>query len=187
MGRHGEAVEDLEQAHRLDPHSPMVGISLAVFGVVAGYYGIVSQRCQEILQRDPSSALAHLFLGLCYARQGDNARAITHCEKARKIGSGQLLHGAVLCNVYAMAGQRDSAERLLDELVAVEKQQYVRYMFLAQASAGLRKNKETLEWLEKAYEQRDPLLVFLKCDPRFEPLSHSARFRDLLGRIGLPN
>jgi len=186
MGRLDEAVEDLEQGHRLDPHSPTVGMALAIFGLVARCYGIASQRCQEILRSDPSSALAHLLLGLCYARQGDNARAITHCEKARKIGRG-LLHAAVLCNVYAMAGQRDSAERLLDEMVAAEKQQYVRYMFLAQASVSLRKDKETLEWLEKAYEQHDPLLVFLKCDPRFEPLSRSARFRDLLGRIGLPS
>ena len=187
MGRADEAVEDLEQGHRLDPHSQTVGMALAMVGLLARRYDTALQRCQEILQRDPSSALAHLVLGTCYAQKGDSARALTHCEKARKIGSGQILPAATLCSVYAMAGQRDSAERLLDELVAAEKQQYVRYMFLAQASVSLRKNKETLEWLKKAYEQRDPFLLFLKCDPRFELLSRSARFRDLLGRIGLPS
>jgi serine/threonine-protein kinase len=186
MGRPDGAVEDLEKAHRLDPHCPTVGMAYAIFGLFARRYESASQRCQEILQRDPSSALAHLVLGTCYAQKGDSARALTHCEKARDIGSGQILHATALCSVYAMAGQRDSAERLLDELVAAQKQQYVRYVFLAQASVSLRKNKETLEWLEKAYEQRDPLLVFLKCDPRFEPLARSARFRNLLGRIGLP-
>jgi hypothetical protein len=89
--------------------------------------------------------------------------------------------------MYTMAGQRNSAERLLDELVAAEKQQYVRYIYLAQAVVSLGINAQTLEWLEKVYEQRDPLLVFLKDDPRFDPLSGLPRFRNLLGRIGLPS
>jgi tetratricopeptide (TPR) repeat protein len=187
MGRADEAVEDMEQAHRLDPHSPTVGIALAIIGLFARRYDIASQCCQEILRRDPSSALAHLLLGTCYARKGENARALTHCQKARGISSGRMLPAAALCSVYAMAGRQDSAERLFDELVAMEKQQYMRYIFLAHASVGLRKDKETLEWLERAYVQRDPLLVFLKCDPRFEPLWGSTRFRDLVGRIGLPS
>jgi TolB-like protein/Flp pilus assembly protein TadD len=187
MGRPDEAVKDLEQAHRLDPHSPTVGMALAIVGLYARRYDIASQCCQEILRRDPSSTLAHLLLGTYYARKGENARALTHCLKARGISSGRMLPAATLCSVYAMAGQQDSAERLLDELVAMEKQQYVRYIFLAQASASLRKDKETLEWLERAYQQRDPLLVFLNSDRRFEPLSRSARFRDLLSRIGLPS
>jgi TolB-like protein/lipoprotein NlpI len=187
MGRPDEAVKDLEQAHRLDPHSPTVPMAYPIFEFLARRYDIASQRCREILRRDPSSALAHLVLGTCYAQKGDNARALTHCLKAREISSGHMLPAAALCSVYAMAGRQDSAERLFDELVAMEKQQYMRYIFLAHASAGLRKDKETLEWLEKAYQQRDPLLVFLKCDPRFALLSRSARFRDLLDRIGLPS
>ncbi|MBZ5543398.1 MAG: tetratricopeptide repeat protein [Acidobacteriia bacterium] len=187
MGRPEEAVEDLQQAHRLDPHSPAVGMAFAIFGLIARRYDLASERGQEMLRLDPSSALAHRVLGLCCAQKGDNECALTHCEKAREISTGQILHAATLCSVYAMAGQRDSAERLLDELVAAEKQQYVRYLFLAQASVSLRKNEETLEWLEKAYEQHDPLLVFLRADPRFDSLSRSPRFRGLLRRIGLPS
>jgi hypothetical protein len=62
----------------------------------------------------------------------------------------------------------------------------MRYVFLAHASVGLGDNHQTLEWLEKAYEQRDPFLVLLKADPRFDPLSSHPRFRNLLRRIGLP-
>ena len=187
MGRPDEVVKDLEQARRFDTHSPRVRAAYPIFEFLARRYDIASQSCHEILQRDPSSALAHVVLGACYVRKGDNGRALTHCEKAREISRGGNLAAAALCSVYAMAGQPDSAERLLDELVAVEKEQYMRYIFLAQASVSLRKNKETLKWLDMAYAQRDPLLVFLKCDPRFEPLSRSARFHDLLGRIGLPS
>src|SRR6266568_4813210 len=185
-GRRAEAVEDLKQAHRLDPYSSTIGMGYAIFGFLTGRYDLASERCEELLRRDPSSALAHLVLGIYYVLKGDNARAVTHCKKAEEIGRGQILCTSALCYAYSIAGQRDSAERLLGELVAAEKQQYVRYIFLAQAAVGLGINEQTLDWLEKAYEQHDPLLVFLKADPRFESMSRSPQFRELLSRIGLP-
>ncbi len=43
-----------------------------------------------------------------------------------------------------------------------------------------------MTWLERAYEERDPLMVQLKVDPRFDPLRSDPRFDDLLRRIGFP-
>jgi predicted Zn-dependent protease len=123
----------------------------------------------------------------CWAQKGDYARALTHCEKARALSQGQIIFTATLSSVYALAGRRTSAERLVQEMATMAKQQYVRYIFLAQAAVNLGNNERTLEWLEKAYEQHDLLLIFLKADPRYEPLSHSARFRNLVRRIGLPS
>jgi hypothetical protein len=45
---------------------------------------------------------------------------------------------------------------------------------------------EAFAWLEKAYEERDPQLTYLKAGRRFEPLRHDPRFRELVRRIGLP-
>jgi TolB-like protein/Flp pilus assembly protein TadD len=187
LNRPDEAVEELKQALRLDPLSPVIGSGLVVLGFFARSYDRAIEGCQKLLSHDASSALAHMILGVCSARKGDYARALTHCEKAGALARGQIVYTAALCSVYAAAGRRSSAERLLQEMVNLTKQQYVRYIFLAAASVNLGNNERTLELLEKAYEQHDPLLVFLKADPRFEPLSRSARFRRLLDRIGLPS
>jgi hypothetical protein len=40
-------------------------------------------------------------------------------------------------------------------------------------------------WLEKAYEERDPQLTYLKVGPRFDPLRQDPRFKEVLRRIGL--
>jgi TolB-like protein/Flp pilus assembly protein TadD len=187
LHRCDEAVKEVRQALRLDPLSPVIGTSLVVLGFLARSYDMAIEGCQKLLRHDSSSALVHMMLGACFAAKGDFARALTHCQKARVLGRGEIIYTATLCSVCAGAGRRTSAERLLQELVTMTKQQYVRYIFLAQAAVNLGNNERTLEWLEKAYEQHDPLLVFLKADPRFEPLSRSARFRNLLGRIGLPS
>jgi hypothetical protein len=89
-----------------------------------------------------------------------------------------------VCSVYALAGQIQKAESLFEDLLAARETQYTRYIFLAHASACLNKERETLDWLEKAYEQRDPLLVFLKTDPRFEAFRHLPEFSNLLQRAG---
>ncbi len=42
------------------------------------------------------------------------------------------------------------------------------------------------EALERAYEERDPLLIRAKADSRMDPLRSDPRFQDLLRRIGFP-
>ncbi len=42
--------------------------------------------------------------------------------------------------------------------------------------------KEAMTWLERAYEERDPLLLTAKTDASLDPL----RSDDLLRRIGFP-
>jgi hypothetical protein len=46
---------------------------------------------------------------------------------------------------------------------------------------------EAFAWLEKAYQERDPELTYIKVpNRRFEPLRHDARFQQFVHRIGLP-
>ncbi len=53
-------------------------------------------------------------------------------------------------------------------------------------SALIGETDEAMTWLERAYEERDPLLLIAKTDPRMDPLRSDPRFQDLLRRIGFP-
>jgi adenylate cyclase len=182
-----EAIEDLNRAEQLDPKCTERGIWFAILAYLARSYDRAIELCQEILRRDSALALAHRVLGSCYAQAGDYSLAVSHCEKARELGDGSASGITAACSVYALAGERDAAEHLFRGLVAAQEQHYIRYIFLARAAASLGKNQQALDWLEKSYEQHDPLLVFLKVDPRFDPLSELAPFRKLLRRLRLPS
>jgi hypothetical protein len=44
-----------------------------------------------------------------------------------------------------------------------------------------------LAWLERAYEERDSIMIGLKTDPDYLPAFRSdPRFQDLMRRVGLP-
>jgi hypothetical protein len=66
------------------------------------------------------------------------------------------------------------------------KKRYVSPGGLASISMLAGEKEEALEWLEKAYEVRDPRLAGLKSNRMFNPPRSDPRFQDLLRRVGLP-
>ncbi len=57
---------------------------------------------------------------------------------------------------------------------------------IAYFSVLIGETEEAMTWLERAYEERDPLLLNAKTDPNLDPLRSDPRFDDLLRRIGFP-
>ena len=45
---------------------------------------------------------------------------------------------------------------------------------------------EAFEWLERAYDERDGTLAFIKNDPAYDGLRSDRRFQDLLRRMNFP-
>ena len=43
---------------------------------------------------------------------------------------------------------------------------------------------EAIAWLERGYNERDPKMVFLKVEPKWNNLHNDPRFIDLLRRVG---
>ncbi len=57
---------------------------------------------------------------------------------------------------------------------------------IAFLSAMIGETEEAMTWLERAYEERDPLLLLANVEPLLDPLRSDPRFEDLLRRIGFP-
>src|SRR6266849_3880645 len=96
---------------------------------------------------------------------------------------------AALAHAYAVSGKRGQALRLLSRLKELElsKQEYVSAYDLAVIYTGLGEKDQAFKSLERAYEQRDGwMALWLKTDPRLDPLRADQRFASLLRRIGLP-
>jgi len=43
-----------------------------------------------------------------------------------------------------------------------------------------------MEWLEIAYQERNPWMVYLQVESRLDPLRSDPRFQDLLRRMNFP-
>jgi hypothetical protein len=67
----------------------------------------------------------------------------------------------------------------------LSRRRYVSSYLTALIYTGLGEKDLALEWLEKAYEERSDLLVYLKVEPRLDSLRSDPHFNELLHRMAL--
>ena len=85
----------------------------------------------------------------------------------------------------ARAGRADEARGLLAELEQRSRTGYVAPTALAAIHLGLGETDQAFEWLDKAIDLRDPLIVPIKSFPHFDSLRPDPRFRALLRKMNL--
>jgi len=90
-----------------------------------------------------------------------------------------------LAITYARMGKRDEALRVIREMEARERRQWVDPDFLAIAYAGIGDNGRAIQWLETAFQKKTfSLRAFLNSDmPWFRGLRDDPRFLDLKRRV----
>ena len=70
------------------------------------------------------------------------------------------------------------------ELLKLLTERYVLPYHPALIYNGLGQHDEALTWLERGYQQRDPRMVFLKVDQKWNNLRDNPQFQDLMRRVG---
>jgi TolB-like protein len=186
MGRISEALVEMHRAQELDPLSlPVVAIGGWIF-CLARQYDQAIEQSQKALIMDPNYALAHFYMGLALEQKGMLKQAIAEFHKGFTLSGGGPLYLAYLGHAYAVAHEKHKAEEALHELKNLSKRKYVSAFGMALLYAGLRDKKEAFAWLQKAYDERACLPLFLKMDPAFDSLRSDPRFEQMLSHIGLP-
>ena len=185
IGRFDEGLEELKQAEQLDPLSLIINSDLGLPYFFARQYEQAIEQWRKTLELDPNFWLVHYALALVYEQKGMYEEAIAESKKALNlfVDSPWVLGG--LGHIYAVSGQREKAHQVLDELKERSKQRYVSPFDVALIYAGLEENDEALVWLEKAYEERNQWLSWLKVEPRLDNLRSDPRFINLVRRVGL--
>jgi hypothetical protein len=73
----------------------------------------------------------------------------------------------------------------LDRVLKLSKERYVPAYDIASIYAALADTESTFLWLERATEDRSPLMVFLAQDPMFDAFHGDPRWTGLVQRIGI--
>jgi serine/threonine-protein kinase len=185
-GRHEEAIAEAKRAAELDPLSPTINTNLAKIYYVARRYEEARRTLQGIGEVSPDFFWVQYFLGLVGGQEHKFDECVAELEKANNLSHGGDRTKATLGYAYALAGRRDAAQNVLDELKAQAKKRYVSPYLLALPCVILNK-EEAFHWLEGAFKQRSNELPWMGVDPPFDPLRSDPRFHSLLRRMALPD
>jgi serine/threonine-protein kinase len=188
MTRFDEALEEIKRARELDPLSLAIGSDEGIMLALAGRYDQAIESLKNTIAMDPNNSFSHATLGFVYFRRLMYEEAMTELSRARNLSEDwDVAAESATAGAYAVMGQRDKAEELLDRLLERSKQIYIPSCFLALIHFFLGETDRAFEWFDRAYEERDHWLCFLKADPVFDMLGISAdpRYLALLRKIGL--
>jgi serine/threonine-protein kinase len=185
VDRQREAEEAARLGQELDPLNPATNGIAALVSYYGRQYDQAIAESQRALERDRTSFLALMAMTLSYGAKGMNQEALDHAERGVALTPDLNLLRALLAVVHAMAGDRASAEKLLDELLDRSKQVYVGPTMISWIYANLGEPDAAFDWLGKASLARDCTLAFGIRAPVYDRISGDPRFEGLLAGLGL--
>jgi len=184
--RVAEASTETERAYDLDPLCLEVNTTVAWVRYVARDYPPAIERCRHTLDMDPGHVAARRLLATALIQAGrfDEASAeldVLAGHPLDPVTLAWLVHG------FAARGDRERAGGMLDQLEQVARERYVSAYHRAIAHIALDDREGALGLLALASEQRDPAIINLAVDPRFDPLVADRRYQAIVENLALPD
>jgi TolB-like protein/class 3 adenylate cyclase/Tfp pilus assembly protein PilF len=186
-GRFEEAEKHGERAIHLEPLSSYCHASYSLILHCAGKFKEALAICKIGIDLDAHSFLCYATAGCIHMALREYDEAIA-CFEASLVLSNRhsfTLHGVIW--IYCITGQSDKAHVLMNELKERSESEYLSNALTAVSAAYLNDLDEAFDYLEKAFDDRDPSLILLKYEPWVpEVLRADTRFQKVLDRIGFP-
>jgi serine/threonine-protein kinase len=183
VGRKEEAIREIKLAREIDPKSLIINANVGWVYYLAGEYDHAEDAVRTTLQMGPSFVSAHSYLGqICVAKKRYE-EAIHEFQTAASLAPGDVAGQADLAYAYAISGRKSDAEEILKDMQNAQGKKYVSAYDFATAYAGFKDTNKTLEWLQKAYVERNGRLANLGVHPQFAFLEAEPRFRNLVEKV----
>jgi len=179
LGQLDRAIEYFRQASALDP------LNQSIMNVFSGMLESAGQlpEALEVIRRlhtlNPDYFAIHATLGWLLLRQGHPDQALAELDSGPMEFWAQWLKINAL---YSLGKQQDSDAELAAFIA--EYHEYGAYQ-IAEAYGWRNQPERAFEWLQKAYEQRDPGIGSLLGDYTLRGLHDDPRWPELLQNVGL--
>jgi TolB-like protein len=186
LSRSAEAVRESERACDMDPFCVVVnGSGAAWVRFLTGDYDVAIARAREAVEMEPDYLPARRILAAAYLQAGHKAEAIAELENALARAATELTVIAELAYARACIGARGEARALLERLTDRTSGAHIPRYPLALALMELGDLDGACAALQRAAADREPMLVNIAVDPRFEPMRSDPRVIRLMEQMRL--
>jgi DNA-binding winged helix-turn-helix (wHTH) protein len=185
MGRYAEAIAELEAIVEADPLPIHIRWFLASLYLFSRQQGPARAHVDRMLQIDEGHPLSHMLLGVWQLVEAQLPAAVGSLEHACKLAGRPAWLLGWLGLAHGMAGHREAARSLFDELQAESAVRYVPPFALAMISLGLDDLDAMFDWMHRAIDARDPFVIPLPGYPFLDRIRSDPRYPALLARLNL--
>ena len=193
MGKFNRAKTEIEEAHKLDPLSPIITANHGLYSYYEHNYDDAIAIYKQGLKSDPDFWVARHYLALAYVQKGMYNEAISELRtliKAPPAGpipdkviETEMEASSSLGFAYGTAGKTAEAKDILSKLQSLSQRRYISGIYFAIVYSGLKDSERTIHYLNEAFQSRQPGLVLIRIDPMFEWLRSDSKFQELTRRF----
>jgi tetratricopeptide (TPR) repeat protein len=153
LARFDDALSEDKLALSLDPASPRARAATVTHSYLARRFEQTIEECRKTIELAPNVGTPHAIMGMALSYEDRFADAIVEAQNGARL-SGSPSHLAMLGHVYARAGNRTEAKKVIALLAEESKKRYVCSFDVAGIYVGLGELDQGMQWLEKAYNER---------------------------------
>jgi len=180
-----EGLAELERAEQIDPLSPVIQETVAELLFQSGQANLAIAHLKMQIARDPGVAFVHYNLAAIYLQLGRLPEAIVEFEKAHQLDSSDPYEWGLRGFAYARAGRTLDAERVLEELEALQRQGQHVSLEIALVQHGLGHDSDALDALEQTAEEWAVSLHDIFISQLWNDLRPHPRAQAILRRMNL--
>lgn len=181
LGRHDEAEHQFKKALEVDPLSA-IGNWIYSFGLFeARRYDDCIEQTEKTLQLDANFPAAYLSLSFAHQMKGDFAASVEAYAKF-----SELCGSADIAATAREAFERNGWEGFLRSMVGGKARSTLSFYIIAVYHNALGETDKAFASLKESLAAREPYIIMLSVDPRFDTLRDDERFPQLLKNAGFP-
>lgn len=185
LGRGDEAIARGRRARELDPLSLIANSAEAQFLFFAGRNDAALAQLDRTFELDRDFWHAHLVRALVLTRKEMYPEAVIAADRAARVSGGNTQALAAQGWALAKSGDVAGARRLLARLHEEAARRHVPASNLAMLHHALGESDEALTWLERGLAERDPMMVFVGVDRRWDNIRDHPRFKRVIKQMHL--
>jgi TolB-like protein/lipoprotein NlpI len=187
LGRFAEGTEQMDLALELDPLNPLYQVLSGIHLIWVGRVDEAVDRLRTTFAKTPGFGLGHIPLWTALDLKGKHGEALEELKAHYALAQGDALTVKAIESGYAEGGYTSALRRAAEVLEERARSRHVGALNLASLYDRAGDTAKAVEWLERAYEERDPSLPAVGVIPFSERLRGDARFQEMLRRLKLPD
>jgi eukaryotic-like serine/threonine-protein kinase len=185
LGRFDEAVAMIRRAQQFDPLSVPVNRAVGWVLYFARRYDEAIEELRKTLAMNPDFLGARMVLWWVYVAKGTFEEAIADIRTEAERPGFRTAKKLMLAYVCAVSGNRQEASAILAELEPRLAAEERLALLSALLFAALDMKDRAFQQLHRAYELREPGLMFLKVAPWLDSLRTDSRYGALVEKLAL--
>jgi Tfp pilus assembly protein PilF len=184
LGRYEECMIETEIAVTTDPVSWVNYTAGGFQNYCSGNFNKAIEYHKRAIKLQPNNAISYAVACLTFAEVGMKEEVNKFAKKYFNLEPDINADVAYVGNALGVSGYTKEAEQIIEKLLSNTSKSHVSAA-LAIMYSTLGDKDKAFNWLQKAFEERSRIVLYIKC-PFFKNIHNDSRYLSILKEMGLP-